>query len=298
MNSHPIQVRHLRRSFGPHLAVNDISFVVPKGRILALLGRNGAGKTTTMRMLAGLLAPSAGDIALLGTPLQDLRKEHRERIGYMAEGSALFKSMRVQELVSFQRRFYPRFDDALCTKIINAFRLKQDQYVGELSHGQRAGLHLAVTLAPEPEVLLLDDPLMGLDPVARRQMLEAIVDFAHSSECAVVFSSHLLDDVERTADAIAVLDSGTLRVCCSLHGFQERVLQFHLEDAPADEVLLAIPGHLKTRTLRDGVKRVVLQGGEAELHHRLEGTGAAPERIALSFEEAVMACMQSPRPRQ
>ena len=175
-------------------------------RVFALLGRNGSGKTTTIRMLLGLLEPTRGGGTILGYDIRALPPEARARIGYLTEEHQLYGWMSVRECGEFQSRFYPAWNEKVFRGVIGHFSLRPTAQVKSLSRGERAGLCLALTLAPEPELLILDDPAMGLDPVARRALIESMVYLTRRSDRTIFFSSHQLPDVERVADHIAVLD--------------------------------------------------------------------------------------------
>ena len=286
-----IEARALTHHFGAHLAVCNVSFSVLRGRVFALLGQNGAGKTTTLRMLLGLLQPSSGEARVLGENSQRLAPNTRARIGYMSEGCALYDWMRVGECADFQRAFYPRFNDRLYRAIVDAFRLRGDQRIRDLSRGQRAGVNLALVLATEPEVLLLDDPALGLDPMARRLLLEGMVHFSQRARCTILFSSHLLADVERVADDVAILDAGALSACCSVETFRERVTQYalHFDDEPPS--LPTLPGLLQaTRLPREW--RITLANETRRTTDVLRTLGASSmEPVGMSFEDAVIAFM-------
>ena len=168
MNEQPvIQTRGLTKYFGAKPAVYDLNLEVPRGCVLAFLGRNGSGKTTTIRMLLGLLAPTRGEASILGYDIRALTPEARARIGYLTEEHQLYGWMSVQECGGFQSQFYPRWNEKIFRGVIGHFSLKPAARVKDLSRGERAGLCLGLTLAPDPELLILDDPAMGLDPVAQ-----------------------------------------------------------------------------------------------------------------------------------
>src|SRR5262249_5304322 len=143
-------------------------------------------------------------------------------------GHPVYAWMRVGQYASFQSGFYRRWNHDVFAAVIDYFAMDPRTRAGDLSHGQRAGLHLALTLAGEPEVLVLDDPATGLDPAARRSLLEAMLYFTRSRTRTIFFSSHLLDDVERVADHVAVLDYSVLRTACSVETFRDRVRRFGL----------------------------------------------------------------------
>jgi ABC-2 type transport system ATP-binding protein len=241
-----IEAHGLTRYFGRKCAVNGVSFRVPRGSVFAFIGRNGAGKTTTIRMILGLLEPTRGSSAILGHDSARLPPTVRGRIGYMAEGHPVYAWMRVGQYGRFQSGFYPHWNQEIFATVIDHFAIDPHTKAGHLSHGQRAGLHLAMTLAIEPEVLMLDDPATGLDPAARRSLLEAMVYFTRSRERTIFFSSHLLDDVERVADHVAILDYSVLRACCGVETFRDRVRRLVVRfPAGPPRDLHAVPGLLR-----------------------------------------------------
>ena len=285
-----IQTRGLTRYFGSRCAVDTVSFSVPRGSVFAFIGRNGAGKTTTIRMILGLLEPTRGSSAILGHDSMTLPPAARARIGYMAEGHPVYGWMRVGQYAGFQRGFYDHWNQQIFSSVIDYFAISPRTKAGHLSHGQRAGLHLAMTLAIEPELLILDDPATGLDPSARRSLLEAMIYFTRSRERTILFSTHLLDDVERVADHVAVLDYSVLRVCCSADTFRERVRRIvaRFPGEPPRQ-LPRIPGLLRaTRTENELSLIVANLNGRTE--RDLEGLGAlAVDEQPLSLEDALIA---------
>jgi ABC-2 type transport system ATP-binding protein len=285
-----IQTRGLTRYFGGKCVVDMVSFSVPRGSVFAFIGRNGAGKTTTIRMILGLLEPTRGSSTILGYDSMALPPEARARIGYMAEGHPVYAWMRVDQYAGFQRGFYERWNHRTFESVIDYFAISPRTRAGHLSHGQRAGLHLAMTLAIEPEVLMLDDPATGLDPSARRSLLEGMIYFTRSRERTIFFSTHLLDDVERVADYVAVLDYSVLRVCSSAETFRDRVCRLVVRfPAEPPERLPVIPGLLRvTRTENELVLIVANLNGRTE--RDLEALGAlSVDEQSLSLEDALIA---------
>ena len=223
MSDHVIETKGLTRYFKKSAAVRQLALQVPRGGVFCFLGRNGAGKTTTMRMLMGMLDPTFGQARVLGCDSTRLTPQIRARIGYLAEGHFAYGWMKIRECERFQSGCYPKWNKKVFDSVIDHFSLDHDTRVKHLSRGERAGLCLAMTLAPEPELLMLDDPAQGLDPVARRSLLEAMVYVTRGKDRTIFFSSHLIHDVERVADYIAVLDRGQLRACCGLDEFRDRI---------------------------------------------------------------------------
>jgi ABC-2 type transport system ATP-binding protein len=285
-----IEAHGLTRYFGRKCAVDSLTLRVPRGSVFAFIGRNGAGKTTTIRMILGLLEPTRGSSTILGHDSARLPPGVRARIGYMAEGHPVYGWMRVGQYARFQSGFYPQWNQNIFRAVIDHFSMDPGMKAGHLSHGQRAGLHLAMTLAIEPDVLLLDDPATGLDPAARRSLLEAMIYFTRSRERTIFFSSHLLDDVERVADQVAVLDYSVLRACCSVETFRDRVRRV-VARFPAEPLrdLPPLPGLLQT-TRDEHEISLLLVNPTGQAHRLLESLGAlevAEESVGL--EEALIA---------
>jgi ABC-2 type transport system ATP-binding protein len=285
-----IEAEGLTRYFGRKCAVDGVSFHVPRGSVFAFIGRNGAGKTTTIRMILGLLEPTRGRVRILGHDSAHLPPDARARIGYLAEGHPVYAWMRVGQYATFQRRFYPRWQQDTFAAVIDYFAIDPRTRASHLSHGQRAGLHLAMTLAIEPEVLILDDPATGLDPAARRSLLEAMVHFTQSRQRTIFFSTHLLDDVERVADQVAVPDYSVLRACCTVETFRNRVhkLSLHFPSEPPGD-LPAIPGLLRVTRSENELQLVVANPGR-QTTQLLDRLGAEEvDEQPVSLEDALIA---------
>jgi ABC-2 type transport system ATP-binding protein len=208
----------------------------------------------------------------------------------MAEGHPVYAWMRVGQYEGFQKGFYNYWNHDTFAAVIDYFAIDPRTKAGHLSHGQRAGLHLAMTLAIEPELLMLDDPATGLDPSARRSLLEAMIYFTRSRERTIFFSTHLLDDVERVADYVAVLDYSVLRVCCSADTFRERVRRL-VARFPGEppRMLPAIPGLLRV-TRGDNELSLIVANVNGRTERDLEALGAvAVDEQPLSLEDALIA---------
>ena len=284
-----IQTANLSRYFGRKCAVNSLSLTVPRGCVFAFLGRNGSGKTTTIRMLLGLLDPTRGSASVLGHDCRDLPPEVRARIGYLAENHPLYGWMRVRDAAAFQASFHPTWKQDIFEGVIRHFRLDPKARAGHLSRGERAGLALALTLAPEPELLILDDPALGLDPVARRSLLESMIYVTRKADRTILFSSHLLSDVERVADYIAILDHSVLRAQCPVDVFRERVKHIVLRFASAPPHLPPIPGVLQTQRFPNELRLVMANLTDATMS-QLHSLGAlSVDEVPISLEDAFIA---------
>jgi ABC-2 type transport system ATP-binding protein len=289
MNDSVIQTRGLTRNFGARAAVRDLDLQVPRGSVFAFLGRNGSGKSTTIRMLLGLLPPARGHAALLGCDSRKLTPEIRARVGYLAEDHPLYGWMTVRQIGEFQSSFYPRWNPKTFAGVVDHFALRPSARVRQLSRGERAGLCLALTLAPDPELLILDDPAMGLDPVARRALIESMIYLTRREGRTIFFSTHELNDVERVADWLAVLDHGELRACCTVDSFRSRVRQFRLVFEQTPPKLPDFPGLLRaTRSERE--LRLVCVQASADVPRELAALGARSiEPLSLSLEDGLVS---------
>ncbi|MHC4654152.1 MAG: ABC transporter ATP-binding protein [Planctomycetota bacterium] len=237
MNENVIRVENLVKYFDGRCVLDGINLKVPRGCIYGLLGRNAAGKTTIIRILLGLEPPTRGQTFLLGAESTNLSAKVHGQIGYVAEGHNLIQHYKVGRLVKLCKDLSPQWNDEFFNHLTETFRLPMDQKVRELSIGMRAKLNLSLAMAIEPELLILDDPTLGLDTVARRQFLELAIDVIQKQGRTILFSSHILGDVERIADRIGIITAGKLVVDCGLEELKEQVKKLRLifpESAPAN----------------------------------------------------------------
>jgi ABC-2 type transport system ATP-binding protein len=205
-----IEISGLSRKFGPKLALNQVSLSVKRGRVLGLVGANGAGKTTLIRHLLGRLKAESGRVRVFGVdPVVD-PVAVLSRVGYLSENRDLPAWMRVDELMRYTAAFYPQWDMSYAEALREQFGLEPRAKIKTLSRGENAKAGLLIALAYRPELLLLDEPSSGLDPVVRRDMLEAIIRTVADEGRTVLFSSHLLEEVERVADDVAMMFHGQI----------------------------------------------------------------------------------------
>ncbi len=205
-----VEVRNLSRSFYGKVALSDVSLQIPEGSIFGLIGLNGAGKTTLIRHLIGSLRALHGTVRVLGNDPTHHPEQTLGRLGYLTEEDSLPKWMRVGDLLDFTRAVYPTWDDAYAAQLCEVFAFTREMRLQSMSKGQRARAGLLVAIAHRPELLILDEPSSGLDPIARKDILEAIIRTVNDDGRTVLFSSHLLDEVNRVCDSIALMRGGRL----------------------------------------------------------------------------------------
>ncbi len=224
-----IVTHRLTKYYGDDCAVDGLDLHVTQGTVYGLLGRNGAGKTTAIKMLMGMAHPSFGRAEIFGEDTMHLRPETRARIAYLSEGHPLYRRMTIGQAVGFTRAFYARWDQRLLEQILDHFELSPKRRIRRLSRGQQAQVALALAVATDPELLILDDPTLGLDTVVRRDFLESLIQIIQRRGRTILFSSHILGDVERVADRIGILVDGVLRVDCPTDHFKDSVRKILLE---------------------------------------------------------------------
>jgi ABC-2 type transport system ATP-binding protein len=211
-----IELRCLTKRYGQATAVDKVDLSVPRGTTLGLLGPNGAGKSTTLRMMMGLLRPTSGDLAVLGIDVMRSPSEVKQRVGYVPEAHYIYRWMSVDAVLQFARACYRTWNPDLCSELLDMFELPPRKLVRQLSKGMLAKLSLVVALAHEPDLLVLDEPLSGLDPIARDEFLDGVLKGICGGERTVMFSSHQLDEVNRLADTVAIVNAGRILVHCPL----------------------------------------------------------------------------------
>jgi ABC-2 type transport system ATP-binding protein len=275
-----IETRGLSRRFGRKLALDGLDLALPAGRIHALVGANGAGKSTLFRVLLGFLPASAGEARVLGQDARRLTPADRGRIGIVNEEHSLPAWMRVDALVAMQRRHYSAWNDAAFREVIGPF--------GQLSRGERAGLSLALALAQSPELLILDEPTLGLDVVAKNAVLEALLAQAR---CTLVYCSHQMDEIERLADHLVVLERGRL-VCAGAPDELCARIRLWMADIPfRGPDPATVPGLLGVRRV-DGVYHYVVMDQGEGFADFLTSVGALSVRsMDLSLPRAIDALL-------
>jgi ABC-2 type transport system ATP-binding protein len=199
----------LTKRYGKTQALDNCSLSVPEGRIVALVGPNGAGKTTLLHLAVGLLKPTTGSISVLGETPSD---GAMDVVGFVAQDAPLYRDFTATELFKMGSKLNRRWDNAIATTRLQALGVPLDRAVGKLSGGQRAQVALSLALAKRPQMLLLDEPLASLDPLARREFLQTLMDAAATDAMTIVLSSHLLTDLERVCDYLIVLQAGRVQV--------------------------------------------------------------------------------------
>jgi ABC-2 type transport system ATP-binding protein len=275
-----LEARALGKRYADQWALRDCTLALPSGRVVGLVGPNGAGKTTLLQLAVGVLAPTTGEIAVFGRDPRET-KSVLPRIGFVAQDSPLYRSFTVAEILSAGRHLNVRFDERWARERLRELKIPIDRRVGQLSGGQRAQVALAAALAKRPALLLLDEPVASLDPLARRAFLTALMDAVAADGLSVVLSSHLIADLERSCDFLILLISSQVR----LDGDIDSLLGAHrLLVGPRKR---AVPGGVAAVVREDRSER------QSTLLVRIDGPIVDPAWAVheVDLEELVLAYM-------
>ncbi len=282
-----LKTKGLTKYFGDFAAVDHLDLEIKKGSICGFLGRNGAGKTTTIKMLLGLLKPTEGKSQLFGCDSQKLTNEIKAKVGYVTEGHRLFGAMTIKQIQNYQKAFYPKtWSQSLFDEMIEYFQLPKKKKIKKISKGQKAQVSLALTLATNPELLIMDDPTLGLDAAIRRQFLESMIELITKQGRTILFSSHILSDVERVADRIVILDRGVRRVNCELDLFRKSVKKIVMAFEKEIPKNVKADGLMHVRTTDGTLEMVLLENDSKKIDELAEKLGAKRwQQAKMSLED-------------
>ncbi len=201
-----IECKNLTHYYGKKLVYEDLNFKVPEGRILGLLGKNGAGKSTTINILNGFLQPAAGECLIYGENCQELTPANKSRIGFLIEGHIQYAFMNIHQIEKFYSGMYEKWDSAPYWELISKLKVGPKQRLSTMSCGQRSQVALGLILAQDPDLLILDDFSMGLDPGYRRLFIDYLREYAQSKNKTIFTTSHIIQDMERLIDDVLIMD--------------------------------------------------------------------------------------------
>ena len=288
-----IETQNLTRRFGRMEAVHELSLAVPVGSVFALLGPNGAGKTTTLKLLMNLLSPTAGSARILGVDSRKLGERELAQIGYVSENQQLPLWMTVRQFLDYCRPFYPTWDRTLEGKLLAQFALPEARKLAQLSRGMLMKASLLSSLAYRPKLLVLDEPFSGLDPVVRDEFIRGVLEVSAQGEWTVLVSSHDIEEVERLADHVAILDAGRLQLSETTDSLLGRFRRVEITGAPGSAS--AAPGWLDWQRA-GSLTRFIETGYQGEITERKWNDsfgGAAVSAQPMTLREIFMALARS-----
>jgi ABC-2 type transport system ATP-binding protein len=281
-----IEATNLGRRYGRIWALRGCTLSVPEGSVAALVGPNGAGKTTLLELTVGLLDATEGEVRILGESMRGQPGRMLARVGFVAQDAPLYRNFSVADMLHLGAHLNPRWDESVALRRLERLDIPLERPCGKLSGGQQAQVALAVAVAKRPEVLLLDEPVARLDPLGRREFLEALMETVAESGVTVVLSSHLISDLERVCDHLILLSNGHVVIA----GATETLLaEHHLVSGPRDQV----DAMLRRRNV------IEQRATERQRTAMVRGNGVGPDpRIDIrevSLEELVLAYLRRPR---
>lgn len=245
-----IRTEGLAKKYRGMVALRDLTFEVPEGSVFGLVGPNGAGKTTAIRLLLGLLRPDAGRSTMFGEDSLTMDWRTRQRIGYLSEEPFPYDDLPIDDLLRFVAAFFEEWDWDRSRRLLDEIDVPRDQVLKKMSAGQRRRGELLLALAQDPDLLVLDDPTAGLDVTVRRDFLRGALELAREEGKTVLFTSHVLTDVERIVDTVGFLIDGEMRLVAPLDDLKARTKRIVIESADAAPT---IPGELRRETVPGGV---------------------------------------------
>ncbi|HWH82358.1 MAG TPA: ABC transporter ATP-binding protein [Burkholderiaceae bacterium] len=251
-------VRGLRIAYGTQRVLDGLDWELLPGQVVGLLGRNGAGKTSLLESLLGLRDAGAGEVRLFGRPLAQLDDALRARIGYVPQQSDLFEWLTPAQLLAYFKSFYPRWNDAKVEGLLSRWQIARDKPIAQLSGGEQQRLSIVRALAHEPDLLVLDEPVASLDPAGRRDFLRELVDQVLGRGTTVVFSTHILSDLERVAFNVAFLSEGRIALQAPLDELLETTRRIVGPTAEVQALVQRLGLAVLGRSALDGGREQVL----------------------------------------
>jgi len=293
-----VETRNLGRRFGRYYAVHDLTWQVRRGAVYGLLGLNGAGKSTTFRLLMGLLRPTTGEARVLGLAPQRQGVELKRRVGYVGESHCFYEWMTVNEVFAFVAHYRKEnWDAALAKSLAERFALDGAKKLSALSKGMRAKVSLCLAIAFRPELLILDEPTGGLDPVARREFFEGILAEYQTPDRTILISSHLINEVSGIVDHIGILHEGSLLMDCPTEEFLSKVKGLRLRFAGDPPPQFKAEGVSRYRVDGHEGSAVIPNYRKGETENALKSAGAEGiEVIDLNLEDAFVEYISERKP--
>ncbi len=276
--------------------VTNVNLHVPTGAVYGFLGPNGSGKSTMVKLLLGQLKPKSGEIRIFDERMPDAHTSVLARVGYVPERPHVYPSLTVGESIKLHRSFYPTWDQAWADELVQLFDLDLTRKLSVLSKGENGKVLMLLAIAQKPDLLVLDEPTDGLDPVVRRDLLSALVDYVTERDATVFISSHLVHELERICDWVGLMDHGRLLTEMPMQEFKNGIKRLRIDTAPLE--LLRAPFTLLARDRNGGgsVEQWVVRGWTPEMSEYIEGIGASVrEVIDLDLEEGFVELLRSYR---
>lgn len=289
-----LQTHNLDKYYNGQKALNNLCLSVPAATIYGLIGPNGAGKSTLMKILAGISRPSSGEAFILGRSVREKNGSIRERVGYVPDVPVLYPSFTVAEMYNLAGRLYPHWDWERCRELQRQYDLPFEKRISNLSRGQAVQVSLVLALSIRPQLILLDEPTAGLDPVVRRAFMQSIIEEVAERQTTIFYSTHNLNDLEQSADYIGSLWQGNLLFSTSLDQLKESMHKFRvmLADDMPEQLLTDLPGVMESQQ-KGRVYTITCQGDFNHIYQKVqELKPLLLEEVDLSLEDIFLILMK------
>ncbi|HEX7080425.1 MAG TPA: ABC transporter ATP-binding protein [Gammaproteobacteria bacterium] len=285
MTGQHVAARGLSKSFSGKAVLEDVSFEIEPGDVVGVLGKNGAGKTTLLELILGFTPASAGTVTVFGHESYRMPASVKARVGFVPQQDELVNQLTAADQVRVIRSFYEHWDDELIGRLMAKWEIDPAERIKRMSIGQRQKLSILLALGHRPDLLLLDEPVASLDPIARRHFLEQIVDIAADGTRSVVFSSHIVSDIERLANKIWILKDRRLRWRGDFDDLKDSIVRLHVRSSQPIARSWAIPNALHVEYAEHHATAIVYDWSD-DLHDEIARlTGAALEPEPLTLED-------------
>jgi ABC-2 type transport system ATP-binding protein len=283
---------------GGSFALQNVCLHVPRGSIYGFLGPNGCGKTSTIRLIMGMMKPTAGQIRVLGDLVPDEMPRILARVGYVPERPHVYPGLTVSEVLRYHASFFKLWDTGWAKELTGRLGLDPERKVSRMSKGESGKLLMLLALSQRPQLLILDEPTDGLDPVVRRDMMTAVLDYVSETGATVFISSHLVHELERICDWVAVMDRGRIVTELPMQSFKSEIKRIHLRNAP--QAAANAPFVLLSRQRTNGTapgETWVVRGWQEPMRAYFETIGATVRDVVdLDLEEGFVELLRSSRP--
>ena len=284
-----IETVSLTKKFGQKNALDNLTLTIPDNGIHAIVGSNGAGKSTLFRLLLGMDTPTSGTCRVLGTDSQSLTEVERGKVSYVNEEHTLPGWMTVEGVIALQRSFYKDWNQDVFHRTVSYFDIDAKQKVSGLSRGERAGLSLSLALAQQPKLLILDEPTLGLDVVAKQNFLESLMFIGTEHQASIIYCSHQMEEIERVADNLILMERGKLINNSDPDDFVARISAWSMDFNGHGFDVGAIPGFLNSKAI-DGRHHIIVTDLDYDFEAHMQSLGATSlQPIPVNLESAVNA---------
>lgn len=295
----PIVLENVQNRYGKTIVTHGVTIEVPFNSIFALLGSNGSGKTTLIRTIAGIIRPTSGETRVFGIPSSELGREVFEKIGFVAEGQEAPLGFSLRRYLDYCKRMYPNWDESFETQLLELFQLPLDRKLKHFSRGMLVKAQLITAMAYHPQLLILDEPFSGLDPVVLEDVIDALLDITEQEKWTIFLSTHDIEEAERLADIVGILDEGSLLACLKTDEILERFKRVQIRNTVNEISITKKDEWLDFKQAENFVSYVDLDFDESALEKCVKQLGVSRESIdakPMTLREIVISILRRGKP--